>query len=160
MRPACWMTRWIGASLLSAFGAVFKARVQAMGIRDRPTSFRSPWQNGHVERLIGSARHECTDHVIVFNEEHLRRILSKYTSYYNEVRTHLLVGKDAPYTRPIERFGHYRATDWLRYELFRGRLSEPAFAASEVGLTNSLGCAATSSRISPKRRVLCLKSAL
>src|SRR5438874_2266770 len=61
-----------------AFGAVFKARVRAMGIRDRPTSFRSPWQNGLVERLIGSARHECTDHAIVFNEEHLRRILSKY----------------------------------------------------------------------------------
>ena len=88
-----------------AFGAVFKARVQAMGIRDRPTSFRSPWQNGHVERLIGSTRHECTDHVIVFNEAHLRRILSKYASYYNEVRTHLSLGKDAPCTRPIERFG-------------------------------------------------------
>jgi transposase InsO family protein len=89
-----------------AFGAVFKARVRAMGIRDRPTSFRSPWQNGHVERLIGSARHECTDHVIVFNEEHLRRILSKYACYYNEVRTHLSLGKDAPCTRPIERFGN------------------------------------------------------
>ena len=58
-----------------AFGAAFKARVRAMGIRDRPTSFRSPWQNGHVERLIGSTRRECTDHMIVFNEEHLRRIL-------------------------------------------------------------------------------------
>src|SRR5262245_40345083 len=69
-----------------------------MGIRDRPTSFRSPWQNGLVERLIGSARHECTDHVIVFNEDHLRRILSKYASYYNEVRTHLSLGKDAPCT--------------------------------------------------------------
>jgi hypothetical protein len=89
-----------------AFGAVFKARVRAMGIRDRPTSFRSPWQNGLVERLIGSARRECTDHVIVFNEEHLRRILSKYASYYNEVRTHLSLGKDVPCTRPIERFGH------------------------------------------------------
>jgi transposase InsO family protein len=76
-----------------------------MGIRDRPTSFRSPWQNGLVERLIGSARHECTDHVIVFNEDHLRRILSNYASYYNEVRTHLSLGKDTPYTRPIERFG-------------------------------------------------------
>ncbi len=88
-----------------AFGAVFKARVRAMGIRDRPTSFRSPWQNGLVERLIGSARHECTDHVIVFNEDHLRRILSNYASYYNEVRTHLSLGKDTPCTRPIERFG-------------------------------------------------------
>ncbi len=88
-----------------AFGAVFKARVRAIGIRDRPTSFRSPWQNGLVERLIGSARHECTDHAIVFNEEHLRRILSKYASYYNEARTHLSLGKDAPCTRPIERVG-------------------------------------------------------
>jgi Integrase core domain len=52
-----------------------------MDIRDRPTSFRSPWQNGLVERLIGSARRECTDHVIVFNEEHLQRILSKYASF-------------------------------------------------------------------------------
>ena len=55
--------------------------------------------------MIGSARHECTDHVIVFNEDHLRKILSKYASYYNEVRTHLSLGKDAPCTRPIERFG-------------------------------------------------------
>jgi len=61
-----------------AFGAVFTRRIQAMGIRDRPTSFRSPWQNGHVERLIGSIRRECTDHVIVLNEEHLRRILAKF----------------------------------------------------------------------------------
>ena len=51
-----------------------------MGIRDRPTSYRSPWQNGYVERLIGSIRRECTDHLLVFNVEHLRRILSKYAS--------------------------------------------------------------------------------
>jgi hypothetical protein len=55
--------------------------------------------------MIGSARHECTDHVIVFNEDHLRRILSNYASYYNEVRTHLSLAKDTPYTRPIVRFG-------------------------------------------------------
>jgi transposase InsO family protein len=88
-----------------AFGAAFKARVRAMGIRDRPTSFRSPWQNGYVERLIGSIRHECLDHLMVFNAEHLRRILAKYASYYNEVRTHVSLGKDTPCTRPIERFG-------------------------------------------------------
>ncbi len=70
-----------------------------------PDPSNSPWQNGLVERLIGSARHECTDHVIVFNEDRLRRILSNYASYYNEVRTHLSLGKDAPCTRPIERFG-------------------------------------------------------
>ena len=71
-----------------------------MGIRDRPTSFRSPWQNGYVERLIGSIRRECTDHLIVFNAE-----LAKYATYYNEARTHISLGRDAPYTRPIERFG-------------------------------------------------------
>ena len=50
-----------------------RVRVRAMGIRDRPTSFRAPWLNGYVERLIGSIRRECTDHLIVFSEEHLRR---------------------------------------------------------------------------------------
>jgi transposase InsO family protein len=53
-----------------AFGVAFKTRVRAMGIRDRPTLFRSPWQNGYVERLIGSIRRECADHLIVFNAEH------------------------------------------------------------------------------------------
>ena len=88
-----------------AFGGAFKARIRAMGIRDRPTSFRSPWQNGYVERLIGSIRRECTDHLIVFNAEHLRRILAKYVAYYNDVRTHVSLGKDAPCTCAIERFG-------------------------------------------------------
>jgi Integrase core domain len=88
-----------------AFGVVFKARVRAMGIRDRPTSFHSPWQNGYVERLIGSIRRECTDHLIVYGAEHLRRILTKYATYYNEVRTHVALGKDAPCTRAIERYG-------------------------------------------------------
>jgi transposase InsO family protein len=87
-----------------AFGVAFKARVRAMGIRDRPISFRSPWQNGSVERLIGSVRRECTDHLIVFNAEHFQRILEKYTTYYNEARTHVSLGKDAPRTRSIERF--------------------------------------------------------
>ena len=88
-----------------AFGGVFKARVRAMGIRDQPTSYRSPWQNGHAERLIGSVRCECTDHLIAFNAEHLRRILAPYATYYNEVRTHVSLGKDAPCTRLIERIG-------------------------------------------------------
>ena len=76
-----------------------------MGIRDRPTSFHSPWQNGYVERLIGSVRRECTDHLIVFNAEHLQRIFAGYAAYYNEMRTHVSLGKDAPVTRPIERRG-------------------------------------------------------
>src|SRR5437588_5899196 len=89
-----------------AFGIAFKDRVRAMGIRDRPISFRSPWQNGHVERLIGSIRRECTDHLIVFNAEHLRRILAKFSTYYNGSRPHVSLGKDAPNRRPIERLGN------------------------------------------------------
>jgi len=88
-----------------AFGVAFKARLRAMGIRDRPTSLHSPWQNGCVERLIGSIRRECTDHLIVFNAEHLRRILARYAAYYNQVRTHVSLDKDAPFTRPVERYG-------------------------------------------------------
>jgi transposase InsO family protein len=88
-----------------AFGDAFKARLRAMGVRDRPTSLHSPWQNGHVERLIGSIRRECTDHLIVLNAEHLRRILAEYAVYYNQVRTHVALGKDAPFTRPVERRG-------------------------------------------------------
>ena len=62
-----------------------------MGIRDHPTATRSPWQNGHAERLIGSIRRECLDHILVFGEAHLSRILAAYISYYNELRTHLSV---------------------------------------------------------------------
>ena len=89
----------------AAYGHVVMRRLRAMGIRDRPTAPRSPWQNGNVERLIGSIRRECTDHVLVFGETHLRRLLIAYMTYYNEARTHLSLGKDAPNHRPIERFG-------------------------------------------------------
>jgi transposase InsO family protein len=91
-------------SSLAANGT-FIRRLRAMGIRDRPTSLRAPWQNGHVERLIGSIRRECTDHLIVLNAEHLRRILARFATYYNDTRTHISLHKDAPHTRPIERFG-------------------------------------------------------
>ncbi len=67
-----------------------------MGIRDHPTAPRSPWQNGHAERLIGSIRRECLDHIVVFGEVYLRRILAAYAGYYNGARTHLSLGKDAP----------------------------------------------------------------
>jgi transposase InsO family protein len=92
-----------------AFGGAFKARVRAMGIRDQPTSDRSPWQNGHTERLIGSLRRECTDNLIAFNADHLRRILVRYATYYNEMRTHVSLGKDPPRTRLIERIGEVEA---------------------------------------------------
>jgi hypothetical protein len=68
-------------------------------------AFRSPWQNAYVERLIGSIRRECLDHMIVFGEAHLRRILGAYAAYYNESRTHRSLNKDAPFHRAIERLG-------------------------------------------------------
>ncbi|HXP75969.1 MAG TPA: integrase core domain-containing protein, partial [Stellaceae bacterium] len=69
----------------SSYGMVVTQRLRAMGIRDRLIAPRSPWQNGHVERLIGSIRRECLDHVVVFGEAHLRRILTAYATYYNGV---------------------------------------------------------------------------
>jgi transposase InsO family protein len=78
------------------YGAVVTRRLRAMGIRDKPTAPASPWQNGFAERLIGSIRRECLDHIIVLGEEHLRRILKNYAAYYNGVRTHRSLNKDAP----------------------------------------------------------------
>jgi len=88
------------------FGELFVRRLRSMGIRDRPTSPRSPWQNGFAERLIGSIRRECLDHVVVFGERHLRHILLSYMKYYNEVRTYLSLEKDTPVSRAVERTGH------------------------------------------------------
>jgi transposase InsO family protein len=84
-----------------SYGAIVRRRLQAMGIRDHPTAPRSPWQNGHVERLIGSIRHECLDHIVVVGEASLRRTLKAYARYYNEIRTHRSLDKDAPEARPI-----------------------------------------------------------
>ena len=88
-----------------AYGAVFMRRVRTMGIRDRPISPMSPWQNAYAERLIGTLRRECLDHVLIFNEGHLRRILTLYSLYYNETRTHLGLAKDAPLPRAVQRSG-------------------------------------------------------
>jgi transposase InsO family protein len=88
-----------------AYGNVFTSRVRAMGIRDRPISPGSPWQNGCAERLIGTLRRECLDQLLVFGETHLRRVLSAYVAYYNQARTHLALGKDAPLHRAVQRSG-------------------------------------------------------
>ena len=80
-----------------------------MGIRDHPTAPRSPWQNGHVERLIGSIRRESLDHLVVFDEAQLRRVLRNYASYYNQVRTHLSLGKNAPDFRRPQKLGRIAA---------------------------------------------------
>jgi transposase InsO family protein len=91
------------------YGTVVTRRLRAMGIRDKPIAPASPWQNGFAERLIGSIRRECLDHIIVFGEAHLRRILKSYADYYNSVRTHRSLHKDAPISRPIHRTGIIRS---------------------------------------------------
>jgi putative transposase len=73
-----------------------------MGITEVITAPRSPWQNPYAERLIGSIRRECLDHVIIFSGRHLRRVLSNYFQYYHDTRTHLSLGKECPSPRPIQ----------------------------------------------------------
>ena len=87
------------------YGAAVIHRLRAIGIRDKPIAPGSPWQNGFAERLIGSIRRECVDHIVVLGETHLRRILTKYATYYNELRTYRSLGKDAPIPRPIQHVG-------------------------------------------------------
>lgn len=74
-------------------------------IRDRPIAPRSPRQKGYVERVFGSIRREGLDHVIIFGEAHLRRVLAAYAAYYNGIRTHFALGKDAPISRPVQSVG-------------------------------------------------------
>ena len=87
------------------FSSVFTRRLRAMGIRDKPIAPGSPWQNGYAERLIGTIRRECPDHVIVLGEAHLRRLMSEYAAYYNGLRTHRALNRDASIHRKIERVG-------------------------------------------------------
>jgi transposase InsO family protein len=84
---------------------VFTGRIRAMGIRDRPISPRSPWQNGIAERFIGTLRRECLDQMVIFGEAHLRRVLAAYAHFYNQTRPHLALQKDAPLRRAIQRVG-------------------------------------------------------
>ena len=87
------------------YGSIVTRRLRSVGIRDEPTAPASPWQNGVAERLIGSIRRECVDHIIVLGEMHLRRVLKSYADYYNSVRTHRSLNKDAPVSRPVQRTG-------------------------------------------------------
>jgi transposase InsO family protein len=84
------------------FGTIVTRRLRAMGIRDKPIAPASPWQNGFAERLIGSSRRECLDHIVILGEAHLRRILRAYAGYYNDIRTHRSLDKDAPTFRSVQ----------------------------------------------------------
>ena len=94
--------RWLLRDRDAIYGDLFRRRVAGMGIGEVVTSPSSPWQNPYVERLIGSIRRECLDHVIVLNETHLLRTLARYLSYYHGARTHLSLAKDAPTPRPVQ----------------------------------------------------------
>jgi putative transposase len=114
--PTC---EWVTHQLLEAFpwnsapryllrdrdgshGARFSETARKLGIQEVLTAAQSPWQNTYVERLIGSIRRECLNHVIVLNESGLRRILNSYFQYYEHSRTHLSLAKDTPIARPIQ----------------------------------------------------------
>ena len=84
---------------------MFSEGINQFGIKQIVTAYLSPWQNGYVERVIGSIRRECLDHVIVLNESHLRSVLDDYISYYNKYRTHLGINKDSPEGRPVQATG-------------------------------------------------------
>src|SRR5262249_43487953 len=85
------------------YGELFRKRVQRMRIEEVLTAPHSPWKNPFAERLIGSIRRECLNHVLVLGERHLRRTLTRYFSYYQQARTHLALDKDAPDFRTINR---------------------------------------------------------
>src|SRR5262245_39570696 len=91
------------------YGTIVTRRLRAMGIRDKPIAPASPWQNTFAERLIGSIRRECVDHVVVLGEAHLRRILQAYACYYNKIRTHRALDKDAPVSRRVQPTGSIKS---------------------------------------------------
>ena len=107
------------------YGAAVTRRLRAMGIRDKPIAPGSPWQNTYAERLIGTIRRECLDHMIVFGEAHLRWILGKYAAYYNVSRIHRSLNKDAPFHRAIERVG--AITSRLSSAVFITNITESDF---------------------------------
>jgi transposase InsO family protein len=126
-----------------SYGAVVTRRLRAMGIRDKPTAPASPWQNGFAERLIGSIRRECLDHVIVLGEVHLRRILRSYADCYNGVRTHRSLDKDAPVFRPVQRTGVDQFTRRL------GRTSSPLRPCLSFWYTQAANRPTSDCRLAP-----------
>ena len=100
--PGTTAPRYLLRDRDGVYGAVFRRRIAGLDIEEVMTAPHSPWQNPFVERLVGSIRRDCLDHVIVLSEAHLRAILKAYFAYYHRARTHLSLGKDTPDTRPIQ----------------------------------------------------------
>ena len=84
------------------FGEEFRRRVAGLGMEEKLIAPRSPWQNSYVERLIGTLQRECRDHIIIMNEQHLRRVIRDYLKYYDQDRTHRSLDQDCPISRPVE----------------------------------------------------------
>jgi hypothetical protein len=149
----------------AVYGAIFTRRVRAMGIRDRPIAPRSPWQNGHAERLIGSLRRECLDHVIVFGERHLRQLLFLYMDYYNKARTHLPLNKDAPVPRPFKPLEPSTRTQFsadyiistLGFDLRQGQLVMGRLSMARIDLFTN-GLITTRARFGPTLPVCVARS--
>ncbi len=89
----------------SIYGAVFRDRVDGLGLKQVRTAFRSPWQNGYAERWIGGLRRDCLDHVIAIDERQLLRVIRSYVDYFHKDRTHLGLSKDTPAGRKVEEVG-------------------------------------------------------
>lgn len=99
-------TKYIIRDNDSIYSDEFKRHIKRFGLKDKPTAYRSPWQNPIAERVIGTLRSECLDNVIIINEKHLHYLLTEYiNNYYNLSRTHLSLEKDAPIHRPIQSHG-------------------------------------------------------
>ena len=100
--PYADVPRFIIRDRDSIYGNYFKNRVKDMGIEQTPTAPRSPWQNPYCERVIGSIRRECLNHMIVLGERHLKRILTNYFDYYHDSRPHLSLVRNSPIPREVE----------------------------------------------------------
>jgi putative transposase len=108
-----WQTapRYLLRDRDAVYGVAFSRHAQSMGIHEVKTAARAPWQTPYVERLIGTLRRECLDHVVVLNEPHLRRLLREYLIDYHGARTHLSLAKDAPEPRRVERLDEGRIVE-------------------------------------------------
>ena len=133
----------------ASYGEKFHEATSWLGIREVLTAPQSPWQNAYVERLIGSIRRECLDHVIVLNETGLQRILKSYLEYYEQTGTHRSLDKDVPISRPVQppeigrivevpQVGGLRSLVSARQLPVASRPSSPSLRASRLSFFSSL----------------------
>jgi hypothetical protein len=128
--------KWLHRDRDSVYGDSFRRRVASMGIAEVVSAPASPWQNPYAERVIGSIRRECLDHVIVLNQAHLRRVLTIYSRYYHRSRTHLGLEKDAPDPRPVSA----TSTGPIIRDSRSGRPSSPVRTPGSIRASGEITC--------------------